>query len=100
MDINGALRRLEWAGFTVTFQPNPDEANEARYLGVSTDGWFATRVRLPVGATAPEVHIGIRAERKPDAFVYWRPSSMPMLSRGHALVTAFEFVEVVRHAMQ
>lgn len=100
MDISSTVSRLERSGFVVEFQPNHAEPDQARWLGVSTDGWFATRVRIPVGATAPEVHIGIRTERKPGAFVFWRRSAMPMLSRGHALEMAFDFVRVVRRAMQ
>lgn len=99
MDISSAVGRLKRSGFAVEFQPNHGESDHALWLGVSTDGWFATRVRIPVGTAAPEVHIGIRTERKPDAFVFWRPSAMPMLSRGHALEMAFDFVRVVRRAL-
>jgi len=99
MDIRSAITRLERSGFAVSLQPNHDEPDRTSWIAVSEDGWFATRVRLPVGSARPDVHIGIRTKREPGAFTFWKRSTYATVSRGLALAVAFEFVSVVRRAM-
>jgi hypothetical protein len=97
MDLSAAVRALEGRGFTVTFQRNEIDPAQSKHIAISRDGWFATRVRLPVNGT-PSVHVGVAAGREAGAFVFWRPSCMAVPTRYLALEAAFVFVDVVRYA--
>lgn len=100
MDLSTAVKALERNGFDVTLQRNANEPDRARHVAISRDGWFATRVRLPVNRELkPDVHVGIVVDLEPNAFVFWRPSHMATPTWHLALAVAFEFVEPVRYAL-